>query len=417
MNGKQQTDVRDERLGAVMDRLAGQIDTTPGDRLPEVLRRGSRRRTARFTAIGAAVAIFAGAVGWVGLSLPADDAAIPADVSDWRTVGSLRNDGWTMQTPPSWRVQEVAPCQGEVIRRAVTVTNVDVALLDRRGNPVGCWEGIVWAGFPRDGVVFMIEPEIPFGILERSPPVTPFPLTPDALEYRHQVVGGPLHTMTAVKIPGHHAPVALVSRWVGPDASTTDVNALDRLLGSLQVRGASRWTESGGTMRALHDERHRYTVTYPEDWLVADENLTPWLAAPEEILSLGTFSMPVSDATEDGLRLFDAPVAPAALLSMGAGDAFISLQERRGEGLVGFDERPIRFGPLGCDLAIYGCRPSDDPDLPDGWPDPPFRAWWIPFQDAGRGFYLFVAIGTDASQELTDQTWDVADSLSFEASP
>jgi hypothetical protein len=91
---------------------------------------------------------------------------------------------------------------------------------------------------------------------------------------------------------------------------------------------------------------------------------------------------------------------------------FISLQES-GERVELFDDRPVHFGPLGCDDAIYGCRPSEDPDLPEPWRDPAFRAWWIPFEDAGRGFYLFVAIGNEATPELEQQAWDVADSLSF----
>jgi hypothetical protein len=34
-------------------------------------------------------------------------------------------------------------------------------------------------------------------------------------------------------------------------------------------------------------------------------------------------------------------------------------------------------------------------------------------RDAGRAFYLFVAIGNDAPAALREQTWQVADSLSF----
>jgi hypothetical protein len=43
----------------------------------------------------------------------------------------------------------------------------------------------------------------------------------------------------------------------------------------------------------------------------------------------------------------------------------------------------------------------------------PFRAWWIPFRDSGRAFYLFVAIGNEATPELREEAWAVADSLSF----
>jgi hypothetical protein len=79
------------------------------------------------------------------------------------------------------------------------------------------------------------------------------------------------------------------------------------------------------------------------------------------------------------------------------------------------ENRPDHVGPLGCVESIYGCRPSEE--LPKAWRDAPFRAWWIPFEDAGRAFYLFVAIGTDATPELRQQAWAVADSISFEPVP
>jgi hypothetical protein len=102
-----------------------------------------------------------------------------------------------------------------------------------------------------------------------------------------------------------------------------------------------------------------------------------------------------------------------ALADMTSQDAFVSLQES-GTDVGLFDLRPGRFGPLGCEDAIYGCHPSEDPDLPDAARNVPFRAWWIPFQDAGRGFYLFVAIGNEATPELREEAWAVADSLAFD---
>jgi hypothetical protein len=79
-----------------------------------------------------------------------------------------------------------------------------------------------------------------------------------------------------------------------------------------------------------------------------------------------------------------------------------------------FDPRPDRFGPLGCEDALYGCRPSEDPDLPDAARNVRFRAWWIPFRDSGRAFYLFVAIGKEATAELREEAWSVAESLTFD---
>ena len=80
-------------------------------------------------------------------------------------------------------------------------------------------------------------------------------------------------------------------------------------------------------VRTLHDTEHGFTFSVPEDWVVADANLTPLLSSPVEILSVGTFPLRVSDDPDAGLRLFDAPVAPQALAEMSSTDVFVSLQE------------------------------------------------------------------------------------------
>lgn len=404
-------DVRDEALGALLDGAAIGMESVPGDRLSEVLRRGSWRRAARLTAICSAVAMFVGAVSWAGMTLPNEEGVIPADISDWRTFGSLQEDGWTLQAPPSWRIQETGRCQGPRFQfLGAVVTSVDFEFRNRRGALADCWDAYVWAGFPRDGVAFAVQPYSPFGIVNRGP-VTHFPLTPEALAQSGAVRGGPTESYVIVRVPGEDYPLAIVRRWVGPEASAADVAALDRMLGSLQVRSGDRWTETDGGLTTLHDEKDNYVVTYPTDWIVAGENLTPQLSEPVEILSLGTFPLRTGRDIDDGLRVFDAPVAPKALEDMTSTDAFLSLQET-GAGVGGFDARPDHFGPLGCDESIYGCRPPEE--LSETSLDAPFRAWWIPFEDAGRGFYLFVAIGYEATPQLRDQAWAVADSLSFD---
>jgi hypothetical protein len=237
-------DVRDEALAALLDRAApARIPAVPHDRLERILRRGSRRRAARTSAIGAGIAVFVGLLAWVGVWLrPSDDPVVPADTG--RSIESVRT---------------------------------------------------------------------------------------------------------------------------------------------------------------LHDAEDGFSVSVPDGWVVADENLTPWLMSPSEILSVGTFPLRVSQDPRHGLRLFDAPVAPQALADMTADDVFLSLQGG-GEG-AGFGPRPEHFAPGPCQEAVTGCEPL---------PDIPFRAWWFPFRDAGRGFYLFVAIGSDATPELRDQIWEVANSLVFE---
>jgi hypothetical protein len=234
-------DDRDDALAALLDRAVGSVQRPSVERLPEVVRRGSRRRAVRVTTIVTALTVFVGAIAWVGLT------------------------------------------------------------------------------FPRNRVV----------------------------------------------VPGEPAE---------PEPATT----------------------------TLYNDEGDFRVTVPDGWVVADENLTPWLSSPTEILSLGTFPLRVSEHPEDGLRIWDAPVAPAALADMTADDVFLSLQEREGGLDRGDLPRPESFRSDACDPEI-GC----------GTGDVPFQAWWTAFEDGGRGFYLTVAIGDDVSPSMRDAIWDVADSLVF----
>jgi dipeptidyl aminopeptidase/acylaminoacyl peptidase len=148
------------------------------------------------------------------------------------------------------------------------------------------------------------------------------------------------------------------------------------------------------------DPDQGFSVEVPAGWTVADANLTPWLSRPSEILSVGTFPMPVSHDPDDEPRVFDAPVAPAALAAMTSTDAFVSLQASGPTDHP--DDRPSSFRTL----PERACCSAQTGDYPFTW-------WWIPFIDQGRVFYLFVAIGNDADTSTSDQAWAIADSLSF----
>jgi hypothetical protein len=404
-------DMRDQTLGALLERAERGVEAASADRLPEVLRRGSRMRAIRFSAIVAAVAVFVGSVSWAGLQNEGR-GIVPANIADWDTFASLEYNGWSVRVPPPWRVQELPACPNAPERIGVSVTNTDFIFRDPKGKPPSCGERQVFAGFPRDGVVFQFQPWGDFGVF-RPQPNTDLPLSSDLLESSGDIKGGPSEKNGAVWVGGRL--VGIVRRYVGSDASAADMAALDRMVASFRVRSVDRWTETGDGLTTLHDEARGYAITYPDGWAVADKNLTPWLSSPSEILSLGTFPLRVSEHPDDGFRLFDAPVAPAALQDMQSDDAFISLQESGGVSAGSTESRPDHFGPLGCDESIYGCHPSEE--LPRPWRDAPFRAWWIPFEDAGRAFYLFVAIGTEATPQLRQQAWAVADSISFEPVP
>ena len=139
-------------------------------------------------------------------------------------------------------------------------------------------------------------------------------------------------------------------------------------------------------------------VEVPPGWSVAQENLTPWLSHPTEVLSVGTFEMPVSHDPDDEPRVFDAPVAPAALAAMTATDAFVSLQASGPTDAP--DDRPPSFRTA-----------ENRPCCSEQTGDYPFTWWWIPFIDQGRAFYLFVAVGNHAESSTSDQAWAIANSL------
>ena len=193
-----------------------------------------------------------------------------------------------------------------------------------------------------------------------------------------------------------------IVEWYGPAVSDDDRAAAEAIARSVRRADVETWVEADDVSTRLHDERDLLTVTHPNDWVVADENLTPWLSSPTETLSLGTFPLTVSTDPDDELRIFGPPVAPLALADMTAEDAFVSVQEE-GSSHEGDWPRPETFRSDDCTDAILGCDRSTYV----------FQAWWTIFEDHGRGFYLFVAIGNDASPELVEQTWAVADSLRF----
>jgi hypothetical protein len=246
-------DVRDEALGTLLERVATGIESEPVDRLPEVLRHGSRRRAIRFTGIGAAIAVFVGAVSWAGLQNEGRET-IPASIDDWDTVASLEDNGWTVQVPPPWRVQELPACPNAPERIGVIVTNVDFEFRNPRGESPRCEDRFVFQGFPSDGVAFAFMPVgIRWGVFQPEPR-TRFPLTPGRLRHTSTLSGGASESFLDVGVKGEL--LAFVRRWVGQDAESDDVDALDRLLSSLRLANPP-WVWTTATMSVTRAEvRH-----------------------------------------------------------------------------------------------------------------------------------------------------------------
>ena len=271
-------DVRDEALSALLDRESTRIEPAPIDRLPEVLRQGSRRRAIRFAAIAAAIAVFAGAVSWAGLQNEGRET-IPANIEDWDTFASLEENGWTIQVPPPWRAQELPACSNAPERIGVIVTNVDFEFLNPRGEQPGCEDRFVFHGFPREGVAFAFMPVGMRTGLFFLHPDTALPLSPDLLVHTEGIRGGPAESFQGL---WHDRElISIIRRWQGPDASEADVVALDQILASLEIPGAPRWVED----RIVQDGV-AVTVAHPEPWTATTVRAPTSEDAPTPLMML-----------------------------------------------------------------------------------------------------------------------------------
>ncbi len=147
-----------------------------------------------------------------------------------------------------------------------------------------------------------------------------------------------------------------------------------------------------------HDANHHFSVQYPATWHRAPQRLTPYLASPREILSVGTGRLP-----SDGGRCAQAPVN--ALEAVGASGALITLLDA-GSATREFARRPAHFSLL----------PSQThSELPDCLPrDRRPTIYWIRFRDHMRAFYALVALGKSAPSRTQKQAVEILDSLRFQ---
>lgn len=145
------------------------------------------------------------------------------------------------------------------------------------------------------------------------------------------------------------------------------------------------------------NDSHGYEVTYPAGWHVTGERLTPNLDDPREILALATYETPAG-----GSRCAQNPVA--AIEALGEKDALIVVFERRPPWPEG------GYPPRGR-LEVTLERGTNRFCVPD----PERRDEWESFSDAGRAFYLLVAVGADAPAAVQRDVSAILGSLKFEA--
>lgn len=174
----------------------------------------------------------------------------------------------------------------------------------------------------------------------------------------------------------------------------------DGAASQLQNRGAASRPAVPTNWESYESDRWGYNVRFPRDWRRASQTLTPKVSDPRNILALGTFPLRYRPTDCEAF-------AGSAQADLRSRDVLITVQER---GLDPesdwrtFPQRPARFrlsertgaGPSGCE----GRSERD--------------SYWIPFTDAGRHLYLFVAIGTQAPKHARRDALRVVDSLRFD---
>lgn len=160
---------------------------------------------------------------------------------------------------------------------------------------------------------------------------------------------------------------------------------------------------NGPSTTTWADQDSGFEISYPATWYVAGHDLTPGAGLMYR-LAVASYPLPAGGGGGCG----HLPIA--ALNRMSPTDAFIHLEERGPVSATadGFGERPDSFASLldGIDEATdaWECIASEQRDDIG-------VLRWIDFRDHGRGFYLLVAIGAEASTDDLAVASRVLDSL------
>jgi hypothetical protein len=381
-------DVRDERLGQLLDRAVR--DVQPRVDPATSVGRGRFRHAARLVASVAVVSVFVAALGWAATQI--GDRTGPSPLA---AIGSIEENGWTATYPSSWHVTPVSDCGVTDYHGGFVVSNVDFAFSDPNGEAPGCDDRLVLDGFPSDGVALHL---MPTGVMETSsiPPTTLFPLSLDRFEGSGETGSGASESKQPIVIGGRL--VGYVYAWIGASATAADRDQLADLVVSIAYRNALVGS-------VFIDEGDGFTVSVPEGWQVSDRPINTWVADPKEILALATYPLvPGGEAVTDG------QVPSNAVDGLGPNDMFIWVSDRFGAD-ASYPQRPISFSPEAiCSSRETVCEQGRALGI-EG-----IRSWWYYFRDGDRGLYVFVGMGERAFDDpaRAQQAWDVLDSLTFE---
>jgi hypothetical protein len=182
--------------------------------------------------------------------------------------------------------------------------------------------------------------------------------------------------------------------FLPPDAAGV-IEARDDQRALLQkepLRPLSEFRAQEAFTEDVLDDR-KLVVYYPQGWDRALENLTPSLDQPTEVVSIGT-----GELIPGGRDCTQIP--ERAIEALGPANALMTLQEA-GE-TANFPDRPKTFS------AQDGQVPESSACLANA-DDILFRIFR--FDDEGRAFLAYVAIGNSASAETRQQVWEIMNSF------
>jgi hypothetical protein len=381
-----------ERLRRAAESLPVQV---PG--AEPARRRGRRRFGFRLASAGAAGLIGLAGVMWALVALgplgggpretdrPAPAASPTFDPSTSRIVAVPYNDVG-VPVPEGWAADTA---QSDHIEGFVTSTShaaVEEAIRGCQPEGGDCSYGGIGlnAMKPHDAFVqvdFVYPPSCAH--CERPDPLPPV-TGPDSFGRGGELLGAPVFQIVGIARGGD----VTVRYWIGPEATDATRDATLFVVEHLGLPTGSPITHA--------DEDRGFTVTYPADWTRSTEPPDPQVVDPVELVTMATYGPEVGFP---GCETFPPEV--------GDDDAYVQVLERDPNyQRETFPQRPAQFTP-------EGSQPFS------GWKDcngfsPNYDAYWIPFSDAGRNFYAFVAIGPEASEAREADAWEALNSLEVE---
>jgi hypothetical protein len=313
-----------------------------------------------------------------GARHPAEEAA------DEKTVAF---EGLSLRVPPGWDSysDDIGPWMPEPEIWAANVS------LPERASGMLAAPYEVLPDLPRRGIVLVVM--APAGPCAFKPSLHVEPV--DILDGGYEGQPAP-HVATWSTSGVRNGRCVWAQAWFGvnePDESMR--SEVNRVLASVELEPEHAPGSNPG-WRTYRDEKARLALRYPPGWQVSEGRLMPLLTEPRELVSLGTSALRSGDER--------CPQAPeAAVEALGSTDALISLLEFRSEA-----HAPPRSKRL---LPFEGARAPtcNRLQLPSG-----FLVRSRSFEDRGRVFQLYVAVGESASDETRRETTEILNSLTVD---